>query len=314
MKIGIPRAGMYYRYGVLWEEFFKALGIEYVLSPETNKSILEHGSAIMADESCLASKVYMGHVSYLLDKCDCLFIPWLSNFGEYGINCTRFRAFPAMTANLFRDRSPQILTYAIDFSGTQDMKHAGDEETAFLSMAEALNKSKKQVREAYRTAKELSERAFADKVKEAERLADGNGKKILLVGHDYCIHDDYIGKPILRSLNGYGVTVIDANLTDRKKAQNDFLKLSDGTLPWIVSRELLGGIVRYKGRVDGIVLLTGFPCGPDSIVNDVIKREIDDLPVLYLLLDGQDGMAGVETRIESFIDVLSFWNAGVARQ
>lgn len=164
MKIGIPRAGMYYRYGVLWEEFFKALGIEYVLSPETNKSILEHGSAIMADESCLASKVYMGHVSYLLDKCDCLFIPWLSNFGEYGINCTRFRAFPAMTANLFRDRSPQILTYAIDFSGTQDMKHAGDEETAFLSMAEALNKSKKQVREAYRTAKELSERAFADKV------------------------------------------------------------------------------------------------------------------------------------------------------
>ena len=82
MKIGIPRAGMYYRYGVLWEEFFKALGIEYVLSPETNKSILEHGSAIMADESCLASKVYMGHVSYLLDKCDCLFIPWLPISGN----------------------------------------------------------------------------------------------------------------------------------------------------------------------------------------------------------------------------------------
>ena len=66
----------------------------------------------------------------------------------------------------------------------------------------------------------------------------------------------------------------------------------------------------FKDRVDGIVLLTGFPCGPDSIVNDVIKREITDLPILYLLLDGQDGMAGVETRIESFIDILNFRNRG----
>ena len=68
--------------------------------------------------------------------------------------------------------------------------------------------------------------------------------------------------------------------------------------------------MRYRDRVDGIVLLTGFPCGPDSVVNEVIKREIGDLPILYLLLDGQDGTAGVETRIESFIDILNFRNGG----
>ena len=310
MKIGIPRAGMYYRNGVLWEEFFKALGIEYVLSPKTNKSILERGSAIMVDESCLASKIYMGHVAYLLDRCDRLFIPWLSNFGEHGINCTRFRAYPAMTANLFRDRAPEILSYAIDYSGTQDMKHAGDEETAFVSMAKALGKSKKEVRLAYRAAKEIADRAFNEKIAQTERLASGAGKKILLVGHDYCIYDEYIGRPVTKSLEGYGVTVIDANNTDRLQAQRDFLQLSDGTLPWIVSRELLGGVVHYRSRVDGIILLTGFPCGPDSVVNEVIKREVQELPILYLLLDGQDGMAGVETRIESFIDILTFRDSG----
>ncbi|MBR0509052.1 MAG: hypothetical protein IJJ85_02955 [Clostridia bacterium] len=313
MQIGIPRAGMYYRNGVLWESFFKALGMDYVLSPKTNKGILERGSAVMADESCLASKIFMGHVVSLLDRCDCLFIPWLSNFGECGINCTRFRAFPAMTANLFRDREPRILTYAIDYSGTQDMKHAGDEETAFVSMAKALGKSKKQVRLAYREAKEKAERAFYEQRERTQRLADGDGKKILMVGHDYCICDDYIGKPILEALKGYGVTVIDANHVDRAEAQRDFLQLSDGTLPWIVSRELLGGIVHFRDRVDGIVLLTGFPCGPDSIVNDVIRREVGDMPILYLLLDGQDGMAGVETRIESFIDILNFRDMGERR-
>ena len=310
MKIGIPRAGMYYRNGVLWEEFFRALDAAYVVSPPTNKTILERGSAVMADESCLASKIYMGHVCWLLDRCDTLFIPWLSNFGESGINCTRFRAFPAMTENLFRDRSPRILTYAIDYSGTQEMKHAGDEETAFVSMAKDLGKSKQQVREAYRAAREAADRAFAGQIAQTERLADGGGKKILLVGHDYCIWDAYIGRPILQALEGYGVTVIDANRVDRARAQRDFLQLSDGTLPWIVSRELLGGIVRYRDRVDGLILLTGFPCGPDSIVNEVIRREITDLPILYLLLDGQDGMAGVETRIESFIDILNFRNKG----
>ena len=310
MKIGIPRAGMYYRNGVLWEELFRTLGVEYVLSPPTDKTILERGSAVMADESCLASKIYMGHVSYLLDRCDCLFIPWLSNFGGSGINCTRFRAFPAMVENLFRDRSPRVLTYAIDYSGTQDMKHAGDEETAFVSMSKELGKSKKQVRDAYRAAKAAADRAFAEQIARTERLADGGGKKILLVGHDYCICDAYIGRPILKALQGYGAAVIDANRTDRAQAQRDFLRLSDSTLPWIVSRELLGGIVHYRDRSDGLVLLTGFPCGPDSIVNEVIKREIGDLPILYLLLDGQDGMAGVETRIESFIDILTFRDGG----
>ncbi|MBQ6018706.1 MAG: hypothetical protein IJL26_00875 [Clostridia bacterium] len=313
MLIGIPRAGMYYRFGVLWETFFRALGVEYVLSPQTNKSILEHGCAIMADESCLASKIYMGHTAYLLDQCDRLFIPWLSNFGGRGINCTRFRAYPAMVSNLFRDRAPQILTYAIDYSGTQDMKHAGDEETAFVSMAAALGKSKRQVRDAYRAARETAARAFAGQIAQTERLADGGGKKILLVGRDYCIYDAYIGRPILQALKSFGVTVVDANRVDRQQAQRDFLLLSDGTLPWIVSRELLGGIAHYKDRVDGIVLFTGFPCGPDSVVNDLIKREITDLPILYLLLDGQDGLAGVETRIESFIDILSFREIGGRR-
>ena len=306
MKIGIPRAGMYYRCGALWEAFFTELGIEYVLSPQTNKSTLERGAACMADESCLASKIYMGHVMWLLDRCDRLLVPWLSNFGECGINCTRFRAFPAMVENLFRDRSPALLTYAIDCSGTQDMKHAGDEETAFVSMAGALGKSRKQVRDAYRAARAHADRAFAERVAQTERAANGKGKKILLVGHDYCIYDDYIGKPIVQALQGYGAAVLDANHVDRAAAQRDFLQLSDETLPWTVSRELLGGIVRYKDRADGIVLLTGFPCGPDSIVNDVIKREVTGLPLLYLLLDGQNGTAGVETRIESFMDILAF--------
>ena len=44
MKIGIPRALLYYRYGVLWETFFRELGMETVLSPHTNKNLLDAGN------------------------------------------------------------------------------------------------------------------------------------------------------------------------------------------------------------------------------------------------------------------------------
>ena len=43
IKIGIPRAFLYYRYGVLWKSFFEKLGLNVVLSPETNREILNLG-------------------------------------------------------------------------------------------------------------------------------------------------------------------------------------------------------------------------------------------------------------------------------
>ena len=85
---------------------------------------------------------------------------------------------------------------------------------------------------------------------------------------------------------------------------------ADGpTAIFVTSRlapELLGSIAKYHNDVDGIILLTAFPCGPDSMINEMIIRRIKDRPILNLLLDSQDGNAGIETRLESFIDIIRF--------
>ena len=44
----------------------------------------------------------------------------------------------------------------------------------------------------------------------------------------------------------------------------------------------------------------------DSLVNEMIIRRVKDLPVLTLLIDAQSGTAGIETRIESFLDIIAF--------
>ena len=41
IKIGIPRGLYYYKYNILWKEFFKELGCDIIVSPETNFEILQ---------------------------------------------------------------------------------------------------------------------------------------------------------------------------------------------------------------------------------------------------------------------------------
>ena len=76
------------------------------------------------------------------------------------------------------------------------------------------------------------------------------------------------------------------------------------TCKWEISREILGGIALRKNEVDGIILLSAFPCGPDAMVNELIARRVKAIPMLNLVLDSQTGTAGGETRLESFIDLI----------
>ena len=79
--IGIPRAMLYYRYHALWRTFFQELGIEVLVSEPTDRNILERGTALAIDEACLSLKIYLGHAAALADRCDCILVPRVSNFG-----------------------------------------------------------------------------------------------------------------------------------------------------------------------------------------------------------------------------------------
>jgi len=73
MKIGIPRALIYWKRPYFWENFFENLGFEVLLSPKTNKEIVEVGVKISDPETCFSNKVYFGHLKWLEGKCDLIF-------------------------------------------------------------------------------------------------------------------------------------------------------------------------------------------------------------------------------------------------
>lgn len=299
MKIGIPRALLYYRYHVLWETFFHELGIETVVSPKTNKTLMEAGDHYSIDENCLSSKLFFGHVSALEGKCDAVFVPRIANFEKDGVMCTRFEALYDMCTNTFRDKNLRFITCNVDPQQKQS------EEQAYLSLGKELGKSPSESLAAYQKALSAWNESMQTHIREQEALLDSDRIKILVVAHSYNLYDEYIGKPILKNIERLDAIPICADAVDLKQAQEDSQHICRN-VPWIMSRELLGAIHKYHDLIDGIILITAFPCGPDSMINEMIIRRIKDRPILNLLLDSQDGNAGIETRLESFIDIIRF--------
>jgi predicted nucleotide-binding protein (sugar kinase/HSP70/actin superfamily) len=59
-------------------------------------------------------------------------------------------------------------------------------------------------------------------------------------------------------------------------------------------------------KVDGIIALSAFGCGPDSLMVDEIQYHANEhkMPMLHLTIDEHTGEAGFVTRLEAFVDML----------
>lgn len=293
-KIGIPRAFLYYRYYILWKTFFEKLNCHIVLSPETTKKTIENGINFSVDESCLSSKIYLGHVFSLIDKCDYILIPRIENYGIKEKVCVKFNGLSDITKNLFPNI--KILTYNIDKTKFKF------EFIEYTKMGLKINKNIFKIIISYIIAKrKYKKQQIIENITQNRKL-NNNKIKILIVSHPYNIYDKYLSSNIISYLNNNDVQIIYADKLDKKISKEYACELSS-TLYWTYSKELIGAVNYYKEIYDGIIFLTTFPCGVDSLVNELIIRKVTK-PTLNIILDSQTNEIGLETRLESFIDVL----------
>ena len=290
MTIGIPRGLFFYYFGDMWCLFFDKLGVNYIISPETDKYIKSLGSKYSSDEMCLSMKIYIGHVAYLSDKCDMVLVPRIDNYGKFDQTCTNFLACYDIVNNLF---DIDVIDYNISYTSGETLKKA------FFSLGKKLGKSRRDVRNAYYYSLYKSNKLFKSKVIDNMNKLNCDSKKVLLVSHPYNTYDSSIGLPVIKYLESIGCSVIYSDLFD---SENLGCKLSSG-LYWKFSRSIIGSIELCKDKVDGIIFLSSFPCGLDSLVNDVVIRKVK-CKCLSLVIDDVDGFAGIETRLESFVDIV----------
>ncbi|NLJ85088.1 MAG: hypothetical protein GX322_01490 [Firmicutes bacterium] len=79
---------------------------------------------------------------------------------------------------------------------------------------------------------------------------------------------------------------------------------------WTSGRKILGAAREYmEAPVAGIIYITAFACGTDSLTAELVERTVrreSKIPQLILNLDEHTGEAGVLTRLEAFVDMLSW--------
>ena len=292
-KIGLPRSIFYYYDKDIIETFLSELKIPYIVSPHTNKKILEDGIKVSVDEMCLSLKIYLGHVFYLKDKCDYIFVPRICNLGTNDQMCTNFMSLYDIVNNLF---DTKVLNYDVDYNEKHHFKQG------LYGIGKKFKKSKNQIRKAYKKAMITYKQNKKREISINESNLNSAKIKILIVGHPYNVYDDFVGMDIIKYLKQNDIEVIFSDRFDGE-VTSKLSKTISKELYFKFSKENIGSIVYSKDKIDGVIFLSSFPCGPDSLVTEITERSIT-IPNINLIIDDNASFAGFETRLESFIDVL----------
>ena len=292
MKLGIPRAFMYYDHKYLWNKFFSLLGFEVVLSPKSNNLMVLEGKKYAMSEDCLAFKVFMGHVYYLSDKCDYILIPRFESFSYNNVSCVKLNSLYDTVKNIFPNL--KIIDYNVDVFN----KFLEKEELIKIGLRFKDNKDF--VNCCYNEALEYQKNMDEVMFNKQEEILNNKKKKLLIVAHPYNVLDNYIGNPIIELLKDYDCDLLYSCYYNLDS--DSYLKYSKD-LYWDYNKKMLNAIDYYKDRVEGIIFLSSFPCGCDILANDLIMRKIN-IPHLNLIVDEHSDYGGITTRIESFMDIV----------
>jgi predicted nucleotide-binding protein (sugar kinase/HSP70/actin superfamily) len=104
-----------------------------------------------------------------------------------------------------------------------------------------------------------------------------------------------------------GNSVVTPEMVPLEEQQAGVKRVTGGAY-WTYENEVAGaGGFYLEGRVDGIIGLMAFGCGPDSLLMDMVRRysvEKKSVPFMCLTLEEHTAEAGVVTRLEAFTDMI----------
>ena len=315
-RVGIPSSLFYYVHFPMWQTFFSELGIEVVVSGQTTKSLLDAGVKEALADTCMPVKIFFGHVISLKDKVDYLFIPRVVCLNRETIYCPKFLGLPDMIRHSLTGMPP-IIEVTMDARDSLNSQWK-----AYLQVGKIFGLGKYKILKAYMKATGTARRFKAllrsglhppeaiEILKSgaaAPRPSKKAGMVFAVLGYPYEVHDYFISVGLVNKLKRMGISVVTMeNLSPRKISRANILEKK---MFWTFSDMALNSAYYLfkKGSVDGIIHLTAFGCGPDSMVDKLMEmasKDYPDIPYTSITIDEHTGDAGIATRLEAFVDMV----------
>ena len=319
-KIGIPRTLFFYTFFPMWKKFFEEIGLEIITSPQTNKEILDLGVQETVNDACVPIKLYHGHIMALKDQVDFLFIPRLISADRVSTFCPKFLGLPDMV-RFSRDDLPPIIDTRFSMKKLRPSLYQ-----FFNSIGHQFSINKLQILKAYLEAKKVHKKYFhlmsrgifpneaQSKINTPfSEISFPEGKmgklNLAVLGYPYTINDPYISGNLISNLKK-----MDINFFTPENVTTKDLKQHSRSLPlnffWYYSNRTAWSALYFlektKEKIDGIIHVTAFGCGPDAMLNKLMELEAKkrSIPFLSISVDEHSGEAGILTRLEAFTDML----------
>ena len=186
----------------------------------------------------------------------------------------------------------------------------------YRTISEGKKKVKDEIlREIYMTNKAFGLLKVKKKIKKSFPQSKGR-LRVAIIGEIYLIHETSINNDIAGILNDLGVEVdVLANLSHfilysfcKKRMIKKYAKTSKEYLDCAVGGHGLDSVAHMieSGKYAGIIQILPFGCMPETSVRPILSKVASDKKINYLSLslDQHAGKAGLETRLEAFVDMI----------
>jgi predicted nucleotide-binding protein (sugar kinase/HSP70/actin superfamily) len=310
MKIGIPHSLFSAYHLPYWRKLLALLNLEIVMSEASNKTIADLGSKLLPHEFCIPVKVFVGHVVKLMEqKVELILLPFMNSAAQNNFFCPKLIGlFEIVKYSVGLDENccfaPEIRCDGLQIKMTKLPRQKIIAPFRFRLLEREANGYWQQFLQRCQTEKLTlnSKNPVGDSRRCGAELTIG------LLGYAYVLYDPFISKGIINKLVALGVAVRTWEMLDPLVIDQN-LRTLKRQLYWNFGKVIFGAGLAFlnEPEIDGIIYVSTFGCGPDSVVTKLLSIEAERLPkpLLMLNLDEHLETGHLQTRLEAFVDMLA---------
>ncbi len=304
LKIGIPYIFFFQEYLPFWSTLLWELGFEVLVSPKTNKQIINLGIENVLSEACFPVKVAHGHIKWLKDNnVDAIFLPSFINLNtdkdefQRGVACPYVQTIPYVSNAAIN--GIKRITPIIDLS--RGMKYLKNELSKALKEYKiSLSNIERAIIIAEKAQIEFKRAITAKGNEVLNSIKEENVPAIVIVGRSYNSFDSGVNLEIPKKLSNIDTLSIPM---DFLPLETERIKDSWPNMYWRSGQRIIKAarIIRDTPNLFPIYI-GSFSCGPDSFILKYFKKELGGKPFLHIEIDEHSADAGAITRCEAFLD------------
>ncbi|MGD8343794.1 MAG: acyl-CoA dehydratase activase, partial [Desulfobacterales bacterium] len=321
--IGFNRSFLVNTYYPLYSNFFAELGYAVLLPPEPSQEGIDQRNAPFCYPAELAHGFFYSLIESRVPP-DFIFLPHFkavpgeseSDGDPHSQVCPLVQGETFYLKTTFRKKlkqlaatGTQLLTPLIDLSGG-----ITDARRPLIATARQMGIRRKEAEAAFETALRrqldcMAEMQAIGQSALAELEADPEKFAVVIFSRPYNGYADEAHMGIPHKFASRGIPVIPL----------DFLKFnqerSKRHMYWGMGKLMMkaGRLVKRHPQLFG-TYITNFSCGPDSFVVGYFREIMGRKPSLTLELDSHTADAGLETRVEAFLDIVQAYRQLIAQK